>query len=38
MKDSVEMGSGAMMYMPSFIKISLGITKVYGGRDLKTAC
>jgi hypothetical protein len=31
MKYAVEMGSGAMMYIPSFIKIGLGIQKLMGG-------
>jgi hypothetical protein len=34
MKYSVEMGSGAMIYIPSFIKIDSGIENlVWGGRD-----
>jgi hypothetical protein len=28
---AVEMDSGAMMYIPSFIKIGLGIQKLWGG-------
>jgi hypothetical protein len=32
MKYAVEMGSGAMIYIPSFIKINLGIQKFVGGR------
>jgi hypothetical protein len=31
MKYTVEMGSGAMIYMPSFIKIGSGINKLIGG-------
>jgi hypothetical protein len=31
MKYAVEMGSGAMMYIPSFIKIVSGIQKFIGG-------
>jgi hypothetical protein len=31
MKYDVEMGSGAMIYIPSFIKIGLGIQKLVGG-------
>jgi hypothetical protein len=30
MKYAVEMGSGAMMYIPSFIKIGSGIRKLIG--------
>jgi hypothetical protein len=30
MKYAVEMGSGAMMYIPSFIKIGSGIQKLMG--------
>jgi hypothetical protein len=38
MKDAVEMGSGAMIYIPSFIKIGSGIQKLIGGfRDTQTA-
>jgi hypothetical protein len=37
MKYAVEMGSGAMMYIPSFIKIGSGIQKFLGGRDSQTA-
>jgi hypothetical protein len=29
---AVEIGSGAMMYIPSFIKISSGIQMLFGGR------
>jgi hypothetical protein len=31
MKYAVEMGLGAMIYIPSFIKISSGIRKLIGG-------
>jgi hypothetical protein len=31
MKHAVEMSSGAMIYLPSFIKIASGITKLIGG-------
>jgi hypothetical protein len=31
MKYAVEMGSGAMIYIPSFIKISSGIQKLIRG-------
>jgi hypothetical protein len=31
MKFAVEMGSGAMIYIPSFIKIGPGIEKLIGG-------
>jgi hypothetical protein len=31
MKYAVEMGSGAMIYVPSFIKIDSGIQKLLGG-------
>jgi hypothetical protein len=31
MKYAVEMGSGAMIYIPSFIKIGSGIQKLSGG-------
>jgi hypothetical protein len=31
MKYAVEMGSGAMIYVPSFIKIGSGIRKLIGG-------
>jgi hypothetical protein len=30
MKNAVEMGSGAVIYIPSFIKISSGIQKLIG--------
>jgi hypothetical protein len=30
MKYSVEMGSGAMIYIPSFLKIGSGIQKLIG--------
>jgi hypothetical protein len=32
MKYAVEMGSVAMTYVPSFIKIGSGIQKLMGGR------
>jgi hypothetical protein len=31
MKCAVEMGSGVMMYIPSFIKTGLGIETLIGG-------
>jgi hypothetical protein len=31
MKYAIEMGSGAMIYIPSFIKIGSGIQKMMGG-------
>jgi hypothetical protein len=31
MRYAVEMGSVAMVYMPIFIKIGLGIQEVFGG-------
>jgi hypothetical protein len=31
MKYAIEMGSGAMIYVPSFIKIGSGIQKLIGG-------
>jgi hypothetical protein len=31
MKHTVEMSSGAMTYIPSFIKIGSGIPKLMGG-------
>jgi hypothetical protein len=31
MKYAVEMGSGAVIYVPSFIKIGSGIRKIIGG-------
>jgi hypothetical protein len=38
MKYAVEMGSGAMLYIPSFIKIGSGIQKLIGGyTDIQTA-
>jgi hypothetical protein len=33
MKYAVEMGSGAMIYIPSFIKIGSGIQKLTGRGD-----
>jgi hypothetical protein len=40
MKYAVEMGSGAMIYIPGFIKIGSGIQKLIGGgfTDTQTAC
>jgi hypothetical protein len=32
MKYAVEMGSGAVIYVPSFIKIGSGTEKLMGGR------
>jgi hypothetical protein len=39
MKYAVEMGSGIMVYIPSFIKIGSGIQKLIGGgfSDTQTA-
>jgi hypothetical protein len=31
MKYAAEMGSGAIMYVPSFVKIGAGIHKLIGG-------
>jgi hypothetical protein len=31
MKYAVEVGSGVIMYIPSFIKIGSGIQKLFGG-------
>jgi hypothetical protein len=36
MKYAVEMGSGALMYIPSFIKIGSGIQKLIGGIHIQT--
>jgi hypothetical protein len=36
MKYAVEMGSGAMIYIPSFIKIGSGIEKMVGGGFIDT--
>jgi hypothetical protein len=36
MKDAAEMGSRAMMYIPSFIKIDSGIQKSIGGIHERT--
>jgi hypothetical protein len=36
MKHAVEMGTGAMIYIPSFIKIGLGIQKLIGGKHRHT--
>jgi hypothetical protein len=33
MKYAVQMGSGAMIYIPSFIKIGSGIQKLMGGGE-----
>jgi hypothetical protein len=35
MKYAIEMGSGAMMYIPSFIKIDSGIQKLMTQKDGK---
>jgi hypothetical protein len=37
MKYAVEMGSGALMCVPSLIKIGSGIQKLMGGGDSQTA-
>jgi hypothetical protein len=37
MKYAVEMGSGAMIYIPSFIKIGSGTQKLIGGIHRHTA-
>jgi hypothetical protein len=37
MKYAVEMGSCAMMYIPSFIKIGLAIERLMGGGGTQTA-
>jgi hypothetical protein len=37
MKYAVEMGSGAMIYIPSFIKTGSGIQKLMGGVGPQTA-
>jgi hypothetical protein len=34
MKYAVEMGSGAMIYIPSFMKIGSGNQKLIGGRGV----
>jgi hypothetical protein len=31
MKYAVEMGSGSMIYIPSFVKIGSGVQKLVGG-------
>jgi hypothetical protein len=36
MKYGVEMGSGVMIYIPSFVKIGSGILKLTGGGDSQT--
>jgi hypothetical protein len=33
MKYTGEMGSGAMIYIPSFIKVGLAVQKLMGGGD-----
>jgi hypothetical protein len=35
MKYAVEIGSGAMIYIPSFIKFGSGIQKIMGGGSQK---
>jgi hypothetical protein len=35
-KYAVEMGSRAMIYIPSFVKIGSGIQKLMGGGDSQT--
>jgi hypothetical protein len=37
MKYDVDMGSGATIYIPSFIKIGSGIQKLIAGTDTQTA-
>jgi hypothetical protein len=34
MKYAVEMGSGAMIYIPSFIKIGSGVQKLIGSMEV----
>jgi hypothetical protein len=36
MKQAVEMGSGVMIYIPSFIKTGSGIQKLLGGIHIHT--
>jgi hypothetical protein len=36
MKYAVEMDSGAMIYIPSFIKTGSGVQKLVGYRDIQT--
>jgi hypothetical protein len=36
MNYAVEMGSGAVIYIPNFIKISLGIQMLLGGIHIQT--
>jgi hypothetical protein len=36
MKYAVEMGSGAVIYVPTFIKTGSGIQKVIGKKDSQT--
>jgi hypothetical protein len=38
MKHAVEMGSGAMIYIPSFIKTDSGIQKLIGEIQRHTDC
>jgi hypothetical protein len=38
MKYALEMGSGAMIYIPSFIKIGSSIEKLIGGIHRHTDC
>jgi hypothetical protein len=35
MKYAVEMGSGAMLYIPSFMKVGSGIQKLTGEGDIQ---
>jgi hypothetical protein len=37
MEHAVEMGSGAMIYIPSFLKTGSGIQKLMGGTIPQTA-
>jgi hypothetical protein len=34
MKHEIEMGSGGIIYIPSFLKIGSGIQKFMGGRGI----
>jgi hypothetical protein len=36
MKYAIEMGSGSMIHVPSFLKIDSGIQKLIGGGDAQT--
>jgi hypothetical protein len=36
MKNAVKMGSGAMIYIPSFIEIGSAIQKLIGGKHIHT--